>query len=991
MRILRKAAALLICLSVVWGIVPATPVEAAASGLTPSADPLQAVCPHCDTVPQWQAWDGTTTAGHFYLNEPSSISPGIKVSGELILNLNGKRLTSTKGGKVFLVSSGGKLVVMDASVEGTGSVSGLGSATSHAGMFQGNGGDIDLYGGTYWLSNRNTMSSEGNGGIAYLSAGSAMKVYGGKFYGASYKNGGTFAVNNATLLLQDANVLAGAATAKGDSIWVDHENSILQISGNTTIAGGVQIVKAQTVSLSGKPVIEKAEGGSAYSLKLASGVKLELGELQEGSRIGVTASGNFAGTFETPDQAYQAAKTMFFSEDETKTVKSKGLELVMAAAEDPTGVTCPHCDTVPQWTPWDGASDPAAGHYYLTGDTLQTGNATFTASSEAVMVLNLNGYTLGRESGRMFLVQNSAQLVVMDSSEDGTGAMRGMDTADLNGSLMMTHSKGTIEILGGNFYLCDSDRVVGRGGLVYLSTGTVTVEDGTFFGTEAARGGAIGVNSAKLYLRGGTFYPGSATLGDTIHATGSSSIVDIRGDTVIEGGVEIGSISNFRISGGPTIRKEPGGGGYSLKTETPITLGTMESIRKIGITGECTVAEFDTATAATAAEKYFIAEVEGTCIRGEGTKLLCAAFTDPADNPNDPANDDELNILLIGNSYSYYWPDELCMLFDAAGYENVTIANVYYSGCYFERHWKWYEDGVSNYTFCVMNQSGQYKQYNKYNLLQCMSFKNWDIVSFQQSGRYVYSTTTPTKDLRESMEPWLGNLYDLLHSEFPYSDYYWLQSWAHEIGNGVSDLEAQKKVTAAHRTVGIEVCETYGFTRVPCGDAWELVRHDPIITENGWTLTTRTGDDADTEEKELLWDDLTHDGDVGGGQFLNACVWFEVITGRSVLNVPCAPFYLDSAGNRYDMSNEKVMLLKNAAHTAVAGVYGEPPAVRGDMNGDGEVTDADALYLLRHTLFSDRYPITGQSGDVNGDGATTDADALYLLRHTLFAERYPLN
>lgn len=68
----------------------------------------------------------------------------------------------------------------------------------------------------------------------------------------------------------------------------------------------------------------------------------------------------------------------------------------------------------------------------------------------------------------------------------------------------------------------------------------------------------------------------------------------------------------------------------------------------------------------------------------------------------------------------------------------------------------------------------------------------------------------------------------------------------------------------------------------------------------------------------------------------------------------------------------------------------EPEILRGDMNGDGEVSDADALYLLRHTLFAERYPID-QDGDVNGDGDVTDADALYLLRHTLFEDRYPLN
>ena len=70
----------------------------------------------------------------------------------------------------------------------------------------------------------------------------------------------------------------------------------------------------------------------------------------------------------------------------------------------------------------------------------------------------------------------------------------------------------------------------------------------------------------------------------------------------------------------------------------------------------------------------------------------------------------------------------------------------------------------------------------------------------------------------------------------------------------------------------------------------------------------------------------------------------------------------------------------------------EPEVVKGDLNGDGNVSDADAMYLLRYTLFGDsRYPLN-QGGDVNGDGAISDADAMYLLRFTLFGpSRYPLH
>ena len=60
-----------------------------------------------------------------------------------------------------------------------------------------------------------------------------------------------------------------------------------------------------------------------------------------------------------------------------------------------------------------------------------------------------------------------------------------------------------------------------------------------------------------------------------------------------------------------------------------------------------------------------------------------------------------------------------------------------------------------------------------------------------------------------------------------------------------------------------------------------------------------------------------------------------------------------------------------------------------DFNEDGALSDADAIYLLRHTLFPDLYPLNG-SGDTNGDGELTDADAIYLLRHTLFPDLYPL-
>ncbi|MBO4501565.1 MAG: hypothetical protein J5760_04920 [Clostridia bacterium] len=61
----------------------------------------------------------------------------------------------------------------------------------------------------------------------------------------------------------------------------------------------------------------------------------------------------------------------------------------------------------------------------------------------------------------------------------------------------------------------------------------------------------------------------------------------------------------------------------------------------------------------------------------------------------------------------------------------------------------------------------------------------------------------------------------------------------------------------------------------------------------------------------------------------------------------------------------------------------------GDMNGDGSVNSDDAVYLLRHALFSADYPVEGYA-DFDCDGEITSDDAIYLLRHVLFPADYPL-
>ena len=94
----------------------------------------------------------------------------------------------------------------------------------------------------------------------------------------------------------------------------------------------------------------------------------------------------------------------------------------------------------------------------------------------------------------------------------------------------------------------------------------------------------------------------------------------------------------------------------------------------------------------------------------------------------------------------------------------------------------------------------------------------------------------------------------------------------------------------------LEACEAHGLGRIPGGDAWTLARAD-----------ARVGD-------TLCLADCEHDGDLGGGQYLNACVWFETLFGRSCVGNSFRPAYA--------LSEEKISALQSAAHRAVADAYG---------------------------------------------------------------------
>jgi len=284
----------------------------------------------------------------------------------------------------------------------------------------------------------------------------------------------------------------------------------------------------------------------------------------------------------------------------------------------------------------------------------------------------------------------------------------------------------------------------------------------------------------------------------------------------------------------------------------------------------------------------------------------------------DPKEDTALNILFVSNSTCYYFPDELLGVLTAAGYKDVTLAVTYYSGCSIQKHHDWYQENASNYEFRVWSTAGN-QSYPNYSLENALYYKNWDVVSFDNNSRSFSSFDVQTSI--EQAEPAFGELLGMIKEKLPNARYFWHEYWAEGIGyNGSFAMESVDQRTRNYQVknaVMHAMAEKYNLEMVPTGTAWEKVRDLPLITTpiegipnvERFTLFSRL-------KSHQFVEDFVHDGDIGGGQYLNACVWLEAVTGQSCIGNTFRPKYtmgtLDCS-----LSEEKIEVLQNAAHEAV--------------------------------------------------------------------------
>ena len=267
---------------------------------------------------------------------------------------------------------------------------------------------------------------------------------------------------------------------------------------------------------------------------------------------------------------------------------------------------------------------------------------------------------------------------------------------------------------------------------------------------------------------------------------------------------------------------------------------------------------------------------------------------------SDPAEDGVLNLLMVGNSGCYYYVEELWGMLDAVGIP-ARICNVYYSGCLLSQHYNWWKNGEANYEFFVTDENGRVKQEHM-TLENCMRQGNWDFISLQEGGT-AQMRAGRASELLAVRTVYLDALYGYFREQFPLSQMLWQENGAYQKGYNktfaIETTQQQAEDTQHFRDFAKAVSEKYDVQWIPRGEASQIYRELPDVVDDLCArLAINNGEG-----------DYYHDGDIGGGQYLTACVWFEMLTGQSCIGNTWRP--------DYTLAEEKIQILQQCAHQAV--------------------------------------------------------------------------
>ena len=263
----------------------------------------------------------------------------------------------------------------------------------------------------------------------------------------------------------------------------------------------------------------------------------------------------------------------------------------------------------------------------------------------------------------------------------------------------------------------------------------------------------------------------------------------------------------------------------------------------------------------------------------------------PAAEPT-PKPAKTVRLLTVGNSFSQNATRQLGNLVTNAGHVLIHQPIVV-GGASLELHW----GRAAAYEKDPQSTNGLYS--NKQSLKQMLTAQPWDFVTIQQASIKSHDLAT--------YRPFAKQLHDYIKQHAPKAELLMHQTWAYRVddprfsvaapkaGEPATQADMYRMLTSAYTTVAAEL----GIRRIPVGDAFYLADTDPkwgyqrdakydfkdktqtALPDQKHSLHVGWRRAKGKDGKESLGMDGHHAN--AAGEYLGACVWYEVLFGESVV------------------------------------------------------------------------------------------------------------
>ena len=245
---------------------------------------------------------------------------------------------------------------------------------------------------------------------------------------------------------------------------------------------------------------------------------------------------------------------------------------------------------------------------------------------------------------------------------------------------------------------------------------------------------------------------------------------------------------------------------------------------------------------------------------------------------------EELKVLMIGNSFTKSLVGMLEPVVASVPDCGIVLESVYIGGCSMERHW-------NNIVAEEANRDDRY--FPDFTYREKLESRDWDYVSIhQQSG---------LSRIPESFWPWAENLTDYIHRYAPSAEVILQQTWSYRPDDtrlaewNLTQDEMDEKLFEAYR----QASEKLNLRVIPVGLAVKLARAEQPGGYKAFDPADYTYPDLPSLDKffigKVKWsDDRTKiEGDSYHlnlrGRYLQACVWFAFLYGRSAEEIRYVP------------------------------------------------------------------------------------------------------